>query len=450
MPPQQYQSDALKEGKIQLALQAIKQDANMSQRRAATHYVVPQSTLSDRRAGRRSRADYRPYLRNLDDNEEKVVVQHILELVARGFPPRLAAVADMANSLRAERNLGPVGLNWPSTFVKRQPELTVKFNRKYDYKRALCEDPEVIQGWFSLVANIKAKYGIQDDDTYNFDEAGFMMGVISTGAVVTASERRGRPKAVQPGNREWTTVIQGVNAKGWAIPPFIIFKARHHLSSWYKEEDLLQDWEIGVSDNGWTTNKLGLDWLQHFVAHTKERTVGTYRLLVIDGHESHDSLKFQQYCKDNKIITVCMPAHSSHLLQPLDVGCFAPLKKAYGRQAENLIRNRINHITKAEFLPCFIAAFKASFTPSNIQGGFRGAGLVPFDPERVISTLDVKLRTPSPQPPINNEPWQSQTPSNTLELGSQSTLVKTRIQRHVDSSPTSMVEALKMSQRGQQ
>ena len=73
-----------------------------------------------------------------------MIVDHILELVARGFPPRLADVATMANSLRAERNLGHVGVNWPSTFVKRQPELTVRFNRKYDYKRALCEDPEVI------------------------------------------------------------------------------------------------------------------------------------------------------------------------------------------------------------------------------------------------------------------------------------------------------------------
>ena len=80
-----------------------------------------------------------------------------------------------------------------------------------------------MQGWFSLVANIKAKYSILDDDTYNFDETGFMMGQISTGAVVTASDRPGRPKQVQPGNREWTTVIQGVNATGWAIPPFVIF-----------------------------------------------------------------------------------------------------------------------------------------------------------------------------------------------------------------------------------
>jgi hypothetical protein len=73
-----------------------------------------------------------------------VIVEHILYLVKRGFPPRLLAVADMANSLRAERGLGHVGLNWPSTFVKRQPELQVKFSRKYDYKRALCEDSRVV------------------------------------------------------------------------------------------------------------------------------------------------------------------------------------------------------------------------------------------------------------------------------------------------------------------
>jgi hypothetical protein len=170
-------------------------------------------------------------------------------------------------------------------------------------------------------------------------------------------------------------------------------------------------------------------------------------LLVIDGHESQNSLEFQQYCKDNKIITLCMPLHLSHLLQPLDVGCFLPLKKAYGRQAEDLIRNHINHITKIEFLPCFIAAFHASITKSNIQGGFRGAGLDPLNLEAVISKLDVRICTPSPCTIVNST-WQSQTPKNTLELGSQSTLMKQKIQRHIDSSPTSMFEAIKKLTKG--
>ena len=142
-----------------------------------------------------------------------------------------------------------------------------------------------------------------------------------------------------------------------------------------------------------------------------------------------------------------MPPHSSHLLQPLDMGCFAPLKKAYGRQVESLMRNHINYITKQEFLPSIKRALDASFTASNIQGGFRGAGLVPFDLERVLSTLDVQLRTPSPLP-VDTQPWLSQTPKNTLEIGSQSTLVKQRIQRHLDSSPTSIVEAFEKVSKG--
>jgi len=111
------------------------------------------------------------------------------------------------------------------------------------------------------------------------------------------------------------------------------------------------------------------------------------------------------------------------------------------------MRNHITHISKIEFLPCFKRAFDAAITKTNIQGSFRGAGLVPYDPEAVLSKLNVHLRTPSPPLP-NNKPWQSQTPSNTLELGSQSMLVKMRIQRHIDSSPTSMVETFEKLAKG--
>jgi hypothetical protein len=60
--------------------------------------------------------------------------------------------------------------------------------------------------------------------------------VISTAKVVTGSERRHAPKAVQPGNREWVTVIQGASALGWVLPPFIIFAGTYHLAAWYEED----------------------------------------------------------------------------------------------------------------------------------------------------------------------------------------------------------------------
>jgi hypothetical protein len=77
-----------------------------------------------------------------------------------------------------------------------------------------------------------------------------MMGKIITTLVVTGSERRGRPKTIQPGSREWTTVVQGINAAGWAIPPFLIFAGQYLLSAWFEDETIPRDWEIGVSDNG--------------------------------------------------------------------------------------------------------------------------------------------------------------------------------------------------------
>jgi hypothetical protein len=92
------------------------------------------------------------------------------------------------------------------------------------------------------------------------------------------------------------------------------------------------------------------------------------------------------------------------------VGCVSPLKRAYGRQIEDMMRAHIIHITKDDFFPAFYAVFNIAMTESNIQGGFRGAGILPFDPECVISTLDLKLRTPTPPSsrPSSAQPWVSQ------------------------------------------
>ena len=266
----------------------------------------------------------------------------------------------MADKLLAARGAGQVGQKWPANFVKRTDSLRTCFNRAYNRQRALCEDATLIKRWFKLVEETKAEQGICDEDVYNFDEAGFMMGKITTQLVITGAERRGRPKTLQPGNREWVTLIAAISAAGWSVPLFLIFAGQYHLSAWYEEAEIPRDWAIAVSDNGWTNNELGVKWLKHFNAHTQARSIGARRLLIIDGHKSHQSLAFQELCKENNIYTLCMPPHSSHLLQPLDVGCFSPLKRAYSREVESLMRNHINHITKLEFLPAFKAAFDQS------------------------------------------------------------------------------------------
>ena len=224
-----------------LALKALENDENLSLRAAAKIYNVHHTTLLRRRAGRPARRDSPTNSKKLTQSEEGAIVQYILELVSRSFLPRLRGVEDMANQLLHVRDAPPVGKLWAHNFVKRQLELRTRYTRRYDYQRAKCEDPRVIGEWFTLVRNVKAKYGIVEDDIYNFDETGFMMGIIFAGMVVTTSDGLGRAKLAQPGNREWATVIQGVNALGWTIPPFIILAAQYHLANWYTECDLPAD-----------------------------------------------------------------------------------------------------------------------------------------------------------------------------------------------------------------
>ena len=90
-----------------------------------------------------------------------------------------------------------------------------------------------------------------------------------------------------------------------------------------------------------------------------------------------------------------MPAHSSHILQPLDIGCFSLLKKAYGGLIEQKARMGTNHIDKLDFLEAFPKTRESAFKAETIQNSFAGAGLIPFNSDRVLSQLNIQLKTPT-------------------------------------------------------
>lgn len=91
-----------------------------------------------------------------------------------------------------------------------------------------------------------------------------------------------------------------------------------------------------------------------------------------------------------------MPPHSSYLLQPLDVSCFAVLKHAYGRLIESNMQLGINHIDKLDFLEAYPKAHTEAFKSENIKNSFAATGLVPFQPDRVLLQLNIQLKTPTP------------------------------------------------------
>jgi hypothetical protein len=344
----------------------------------------------------------------------------------------------MADALLAGRGQDPppppVGKNWVSRFVNSQSELQTKWNRKFHSQRARCEDPVAIAAWFKLVEETRQTYGIPDQDVYNFDETGFMMGVAATSKVVTSSDTIGRAAVVQPGNRDWVTTIESINASGWCLPPFVILSGKLHQASCYC--DLPNDWVVAVSDNGWTTDELGVKWVKHFNRHTASRTRGVYRLLILDGHSSHATPDFDQYCTANNIITLCTPPHTSHFVQPLDVGCFSPLKRAYGHEIQELARQGVYHVNKVDFLTIYARIRPTVLTQQNIQASFQATGLIPPCPDRFLSSLTV-VRTPSPPATTadNNVAWTGETPRTVAQLEKQAQYVQDLLRRQ-SKSPT--------------
>ena len=135
-----------------------------------------------------------------------------------------------------------VGENWVYNLVQRRSELKSRYSRRYNYERAKCEDPKIIEEYFDRVQEAILQYGILPEDIFNFDETGFAMGLCATAKVITGSDRYSRPYLLQPGNREWVTAIEAVNSTGWALPSYVIFKAKKYSQEgWF--ETLPDDWK---------------------------------------------------------------------------------------------------------------------------------------------------------------------------------------------------------------
>lgn len=164
---------------------------------------------------------------------------------------------------------------------------------------------------------------------------------------------------------------------------------------------------------------------------------------MLDGHGSHINPEFDQFCLDHKIIIIYIPAHSSHLLQPLDVGCFSALKQAYRRSVKQLISRGINHVNKYEFLPLYRQARQTALHQSNIRAGFAATGLVLYNPDYVLSQLHAEYQTPSPQRrPPSSASWAAETPHNITKLQKQTVLLKRYLKQRTHSPPSPTEQAL--------
>ena len=189
------------------------------------------------------------------------------------------------------------------------------------------------------------------------------------------------------GRQEWITSVEGISAAGSAIPPLIIYKAKHTNTAWIPP-DTPDDWYFSTSNSRWTSDSHGLRWLRNcFEPYTRSVDPDARRLLIADGHSSHVTASIIAYCMQHMINLLILPPHRSHILQPLDVGMFAPLKRALAVETDRASRLDPGRISRTEWTTMYIRAREKAFTTANIQSSWSATGLEPLKPLVVIEKL---------------------------------------------------------------
>lgn len=147
-------------------------------------------------------------------------------------------------------------------------------------------------------------------------------------------------------------------------------------------------YSISYSPNGWTDQELGALWLERDfepITAQRNRTDG-YRLLILDGHNSHCTFQFCKFAEENWIIVVCLPSHTTHALQPCDVGIFGPLSSSWRAEVLDSSRKMIP-ISKQNLIRLYHNARERAFKPSTICNAFAKTGIWPLNPDAIDSSL---------------------------------------------------------------
>jgi len=357
----------------------------------ARRFNVNRSTLSKRVQGKTGSLAKRAESNQLLSNkQELVLVEHIRRLSEWCLPPTPAMVTLWASILCGSEP----GKNWSAGFKARHKDvLDSRYLNAIDLARHKADSEASYRQYFAILRQKMDQYSIQPQNCYNMDEKGFLVGHLQ-------KVKRIFPKALmqqqrllgtgQDGSREWITLIATICADGSSLPPALIYKAVSGdlQDSWLQDYDPQEHacW-FASSPNGWTSDKLGMSWLQSlFHKETLHKAKRDWRLLILDGHGSHCTLSFLEWCQSNRILVAVLPPHSTHRLQPLDVSLFNPLATNYSTSLDTHSRlsQGLASFTKREFFKNFYSAFDKTFTEANIRSGWLKTGIEPFDPDQVL------------------------------------------------------------------
>ncbi|XP_003391501.1 PREDICTED: uncharacterized protein LOC100640141, partial [Amphimedon queenslandica] len=375
---------------MEIAVASVREGTN-GLREAARMYNLPVESLR-RRVHDIVAIDCRPGPPTvLMKEEEDRLYQYLLEMADMGYGLNRETIMKLAFTIAEKTEKShpfkgeSAGRAWFDGFRRRYPRLTLRSPQPLSQARAFAGSPEIISDFFGKLGALYGRLNLLSKPMmiYNADEMG--ISVVHKPGKVVAELGRNHVYSVVSGERGKNhTIMACVSASAFVLPPMIIYPRKRGLPDNYKAGAVPNTLFV-TSTNGWINSELYFEWLKFFSNNIPPaRPV----LLVQDGHSSHMSIEAIEYAKSNQIYILCLPSHTTHILQPLDIGVFKSFKSNFSKACTNYVSKNPGRVITPDLLSSLVSeVWPVSVTHLNIMSGFRKSGLFPFNPSVVNDRL---------------------------------------------------------------
>ena len=260
--------------------------------------------------------------------------------------------------------------------MKRNTQLTIRKPQAASLSRATSSNRHNLNSFYNNLETVMTKHNFSPNSIWNMDETATSTAhrppkVIAGKSIKQVGQITSAERGVM------CTMVGAVNAQGTFMPPMVIFPRVN-----FKQFMLTgaPTGTIGAANpSGWISREIFVNWLTHFIAHTRSSKDNPV-LLLVDNHDSHVTIEALSMARENGVVMVSFPPHCTHRLQPLDVSIYSPFKRAFYEACNAWqLNNPGRTLTIYNLSELLNIAFPAAFTPRNIMSGFRAPGIYPFN-----------------------------------------------------------------------
>lgn len=373
---------------MEKAIDAVKE--GMSKRAAAIKFKVPRPTLVRRLLGKNLGPVGHPTV--LSKNEEAIIAETLGTVANWGFPLTRIDIRDVVKKfLDKQGKVVPVfkentpGPDFLDSFIARN-NLSIRIASNIKQSRSSVNRNDILNFFNNAELALQE---VKSTNLYNYDETNVTDDPGSRKVVVPRNTKR--VERVQEHSRASISLMVCGNANGDLLPPMVVYKAQNLYDNW--TEGGPAGTKYASSPSGWFDMNLFEAWFFKILLPHVEATRDPEDTVVLlgDNLASHFSPKVIEACRHSKIYITPFPPNATHLMQPLDVAVFAPMKRKWREILDQWRKESRNPgcIPKEQF-PVLLNRLWIGISETvskNLVSGFKATGLHPPNPTEVLKRI---------------------------------------------------------------